>query len=101
MPVIKSAKKKLKVDRKRESINKKAKSFIDLVIKKAQKKSTPENIKIAFKAIDKGVKRNIFHKNKASRIKSRLSKLIKSTQSPAQHKSTKKVKAKVTKKTRK
>ena len=77
MPVIKSAKKKLKVDRKRESANKKAEAFINFVIKKTQRKPTSENIQKAFKAIDKGVKKNIFHKNKASRIKSRLSKLTK------------------------
>lgn len=77
MPVIRSARKKLKVDRKRESANKKAEAFINLVIKKAQKKPTPTSVQIAFKAIDKGVKKDIFHKNKAARIKSRLSKLIK------------------------
>jgi small subunit ribosomal protein S20 len=76
MPVIKSAKKKLKVDRKRESANKKAQAFINLVIKKAQNKPTSESIRIAFKAIDKGVKNKIFHKNKSARMKSRLSKLI-------------------------
>ena len=75
MPVIRSAKKKLKVDRKRESSNKKAESFINLVIKKTQRKPTSENMQIAFKAIDKGVKKDIFHKNKAARIKSRLAKL--------------------------
>jgi len=76
MPVIKSAKKKLKVDRKRESANKKAKAFINLVIKKAQRKPTETNVREAFKAIDKGVKKDIFHKNKGSRAKSSLSKLI-------------------------
>jgi small subunit ribosomal protein S20 len=76
MPVIKSAKKKLKVDRKRESANKKTESSIDFVIKKAQKKPTPTSIREAFKAIDKGVKKNIFHKNKGARMKSKLSKLI-------------------------
>jgi small subunit ribosomal protein S20 len=76
MPVIKSAKKKLKADRKRESANKKAKAFIDLIIKKTQKKPDEKNLTEAFKAIDKGVKKYIFHKNKAARIKSRLSKLI-------------------------
>jgi small subunit ribosomal protein S20 len=76
MPVIKSAKKKLKVDRKRELANKKAESFINLLIKKTQKKPTEKSVTEAFRAIDKGVKKNIFHKNKAARIKSRLSKLI-------------------------
>lgn len=76
MPVIKSAKKKLKVDKKRESANKKVIALIGLVTKKAQKKPTAENVQIAFKAIDKAVKKDIFHKNKAARIKSRLAKLI-------------------------
>lgn len=76
MPVIKSAKKKLKVDRKRESYNKKAQAIINSTIKKTQKKPTQENIRKAFRVIDMGVKKDIFHKNKAARIKSRLSKLI-------------------------
>lgn len=76
MPVIRSAKKKLKIDRKRESANKKKETLIDSIIKKTQRKPTPESIRKAFKAIDKGVKRNIFHKNKAARLKSRLAKLI-------------------------
>jgi small subunit ribosomal protein S20 len=76
MPVIRSAKKKLKVDKKRESANKKAKSFIDLTVEKALKKPTSESIRAAFKAVDKAVKKDIFHKNKAARIKSKLAKLI-------------------------
>ena len=95
MPVIKSAKKKLKVDRKRESANKKSESYINLVLKKAQKKPTQENIRIAFKTIDKGVKKDIFHKNKAARIKSSLSKLInKKSKSSAESKTPKSTKAK-------
>ncbi|MDO8657189.1 MAG: 30S ribosomal protein S20 [Candidatus Levybacteria bacterium] len=76
MPVIRSARKKLKVDRKRESANKKIEASIEIVIKKAQKSPTEESVRNAFKAIDKGAKKNIFHKNKAARLKSKLSKLI-------------------------
>ena len=76
MPVIKSAKKKLKVDRKRESANKKARALISLLIKKARKKPTEKSILEAVRSIDKGVKKDIFHKNKGARIKSTLSKLI-------------------------
>lgn len=96
MPVIRSAKKKLKVDRKRESANKKTESFINFVVKKAQAKPTQESIRKAFKVIDKGVKKNIFHKNKAARIKSRLSKLInkKSPINPPADKKTSKKNAK-------
>lgn len=89
MPVIRSAKKKLRADKKRESANKKAQAFINLVIKKAQRKPTPESIRKAFKAIDKGVKKNIFHKNKGARVKSRLSKLI-NKKPPAEIKTAKK-----------
>jgi len=102
MPVIKGAKKKLKVDRKRESANKKAESLINLVIKKAQRKPIPENMQKAFRAIDKGVKKDIFHKNKAARIKSRLSKLVaKKLQSSAKTKSLKSTKIKSIKKNKK
>jgi small subunit ribosomal protein S20 len=76
MPVIKSAKKKLKVDRKRESANKRVEALINLTIKKAQKQPTQKNTQEAFKLIDKGVKNRIYHKNKAARMKSRLSKLL-------------------------
>lgn len=76
MPVIKSAKKKLRADKKRESANKKTESSIEIVIEKAQKQPTDGNIQKAFAAIDKGVKKNIYHKNKGSRIKSKLSKLV-------------------------
>ena len=53
MPVIKSAKKKLRIDRKRESANKKIENLIRLSIKKAGKKPTPKSIQEAFKVIDK------------------------------------------------
>lgn len=76
MPAIKSAKKKLRVDKKRTSANKKMEASINVSIKKAKRKPTPKSIQEAFSRIDKGVKKNIVHKNKAARIKSRLSKLI-------------------------
>lgn len=75
MPVIKSAKKKLKVDQKREFANKKFRIAVDFIIKKTAKNPSSENLQKAFRSIDKGVKNRIFHKNKASRMKSRLSKL--------------------------
>lgn len=77
MPVIKSARKKLRVDKKRQGANKKIKALIESSIKKVEKKPTSESMQKAFSIVDKGVKHNIIHKNKASRIKSRLSKLLK------------------------
>lgn len=75
MPVIKSAQKKLRKDKKRRQSNKKFEDLLKVSLKKALKKPTLENVKVAIKIIDKSAKKNIIHKNKAARLKSRLSKL--------------------------
>lgn len=91
MPAIKSAKKKLRVDKKRTSANKKMETLANVSIKKAQRKPTPKSIQEASSIIDKCVKKNIIHKNKAARIKSRLSKLdSKKSQSSTKTKKNKK-----------
>ena len=92
MPTIKSARKKLRVDKKRESANKKMAALIAITIKKAQRKPTPKSIQDASRIIDKGAKKNIIHKNKASRLKSRLSKLISKPQAKAARAKVKKAK---------
>jgi small subunit ribosomal protein S20 len=78
MPVIKSAKKKLRQDKKREKINSLLRKNFKLAIKEAQKSKTAEKNRKAVVLVDKAVKKNLIHKNKAARIKSMLSKLIKS-----------------------
>lgn len=77
MPVIKSAKKKLRQDKKREKINNLLRKTFKNAVKEAQKSKTAEKIKKAVKLVDKAVKKKLIHKNKAARIKSGLSKLIK------------------------
>lgn len=89
MPVIKSAKKKLRVDRKRELAGKKIKNALIMAIKKAKKVASEKNIKEAMSIVDKSAKKNIIHKNKASRIKSRLSKLLTRKKTPAKSESPK------------
>lgn len=76
MPVIKSAKKKLRKDRKREIVNKNLKNLLKKNIKLAEKNPSEVNVKKAVKIIDKTAKKNIIHKNKAARIKSKLAKLL-------------------------
>ena len=73
MPVIKSAIKKLRKDRKREKENDARIRSLERAIHQARK--SPSKINAAFSAIDRAVKRNIIHKNKAARIKSSLAKL--------------------------
>lgn len=86
MPVTKSAKKKLRKDKNRRLMNTKFENLLERGLKKAAKKPTLENVREAIKVIDKSTKKNIIHKNKAARLKSRLSKLIKPVRRPARKK---------------
>lgn len=79
MPVIKSAKKKLRKDRKRTIHNKEIESAVKKLIKIAKTSKKEDSIRKATQAIDKATKIHILHKNKASRIKSLLSKLVSET----------------------
>ena len=83
MPVIKSAKKKLRKDRKKELVNKTLKTLFKKAIKLAEKNPTEANVRKAVKIIDKTAKKNIIHKNKAARLKSKLSKLIRGKKTAA------------------
>jgi len=83
MPNLKTAKKNLRKSKKRALTNKKYQNKIDFLFKKIKKeikkgsKSLKELIKNFYKAVDKAAKKNIIHKNKASRLKSKIAKLIK------------------------
>lgn len=76
MPVTKSARKKLRKDKGRTAENKKIKNLFKSAVKKAQKNKTEKVVRDAIKLVDKAAKKNIIHKNKASRLKSSLSKLF-------------------------
>lgn len=78
MPIIKSAIKKLRKDKKRTILNKAKKENLKALIKKARVNKTPENLRAVFSALDKAAKVNLIHKNKAARLKSRLSKGVSS-----------------------
>jgi len=82
MPVIKSAKKKLRQDKKRTALNNKLENLFKNLVKEAKKSPTEKNIKMATSAVDKAAKKNIIHKNKAARFKSSLSKLSKTKKQP-------------------
>lgn len=74
MPVIKSAIKKLKQDKKRQKQNENVEQTMTQAFKKALKGKSEKTVAFAFSAIDKAVKANIIHKNKAARLKSKLAK---------------------------
>lgn len=89
MPVTKTAKRALKGSLRKRNVNAAFVKRLEISLRLAQKTKGQEAINKAVSLVDRAVKKNIFHKNKAARIKKRLSSLrtIKSSK-----KTTKKVK---------
>ena len=82
MPIIKSAKKRVKTTEKKTAQNKEWKLRLKDAIKNMEKaveagdkEAAAEQLKETKKVIDKAVTRNILHKNNAARKKSRLTKM--------------------------
>lgn len=85
MPIIRSAKKALRVSKKKKLINEKREKKMKESIKNltrvpkdAKRTDAEKALALAYSAIDKAAKRGIIKKNTASRKKARLSRLIKS-----------------------
>ncbi|MEK7503223.1 MAG: 30S ribosomal protein S20 [Patescibacteria group bacterium] len=76
MPIIKSAQKALRQTKRRTVRNKAWKTKLKDAVKKAESQKTKEAVSYAFKVIDKSAKVGIIPKNKAGRIKSKLSRLL-------------------------
>ena len=74
MPVIKSAIKKLRKDRKRTIENDAFRNNLEKVVRAAKKTRSKRDVSLAFSVIDKAVKKHIIHANKGKRMKSSLSK---------------------------
>lgn len=72
MPIIKSAKKKLKQDKRRQRRNLKLKKTLKQAVKKAIATKTDKDKRAAYGLIGKAKKKGIIHRNKATRMKSRL-----------------------------
>jgi len=77
LPITKSAKKALRRDKRKAKINKPIRLKVRDSIKKMRQSPTNKNLKSAYSSLDKAAKKKIVHKNKANRLKSRLSKLLK------------------------
>lgn len=78
MPLLKHAKKKILVDRKRTLENKVVKSRVAGAVKKFKLSPSVDGLKEVFSTLDRAAKKNVFHIGKADRLKSRLSKLVSS-----------------------
>ncbi len=83
MPIIKSAKKALRQNIRRRKINLKRKADLKSIIKQykklvsSNKDEAKKYLAQVYKKLDKSAKVNLIKKNKASRLKSRLSALLK------------------------
>ncbi|MBF8436004.1 30S ribosomal protein S20 [Halanaerobiaceae bacterium Z-7014] len=84
MPIIESAKKRVRTSAKKAEQNKKWKKAMKLAIKDYKKliegdpsqEEAKESLAYAYKMIDKAVKNNIIHENNAARKKSRLTRML-------------------------
>ena len=86
MPIIKSAKKRVKVAKKATIRNSKTKRSLrealkafNVALKSGKTDSINKAKSSAEQAIDKAAKKNVIHKNKAARKKQQLSKATKSS----------------------
>jgi ribosomal protein S20 len=75
MPITTSARKAVRQSRRKEKINSKTKRRLSLSIKSFERSPKDGDLPAVYKIIDLAAKKNLIHPNRASRIKSRLSKL--------------------------
>ena len=76
MPITVGAIRKLRADKKKTALNLRVKNLYKQAVKKARQKPTEKNLTEAFSRLDRAAKSKVIHKNKASRLKSRLAKLL-------------------------
>ena len=77
MPIIHRAIKKLRHDRARTKVTMRQRVKLRLLIKTMRKTPSKKALTLVFSALDKAAKTHIIHANKAARLKSRLSSLLK------------------------
>ena len=76
MPILKNAKKALRASQRKAVVNKSVKSTVKSATDAVVKNKAAGDLPKAFSAIDKAVKKNLMHPNKAARMKSKLSKSV-------------------------
>ncbi|MBI2617442.1 30S ribosomal protein S20 [Candidatus Gottesmanbacteria bacterium] len=90
MPITEGAKKKLRQDKKRTERNLRSKNTLKQAIKKLKKTPSQKNLSLVFRLLDISGKKNMFHKNKIKRLKSKFSQISKMKSSKKQESVTKK-----------
>ena len=76
MPIIAGAKKALRQTKTHTDRNRVVRANVRNIVKKSEKAPEQNVVSQLFSTLDRAVKRNIIHKNKAARLKSRAAKLL-------------------------
>jgi small subunit ribosomal protein S20 len=76
MPVTKTAKRALRSSKRKEIANKITIANLEIAIRAAKRSRTKKAVSHAASLIDRAAKKNVFHKNKAARLKRQLSKFV-------------------------
>lgn len=77
MPILANAKKALRVSQRKAVVNQRIRSRVRTLMKKMQAEPTQATLQEVFSAIDRAAKKNLFHKNKAARLKAQMNRLLK------------------------
>lgn len=77
MPLTSRAIKKLAHDKERAKTNLAVKRGVQKLVHDLRRKPTTKTLTLVYRALDKAAKVKVIHPNKASRLKSRLAKLLK------------------------
>jgi small subunit ribosomal protein S20 len=77
MPVTKTAKRALRVSKRKATVNSVLRSRLEISLRQAKRSKAKKDIVAATSLADRAAKKKLIHKNKASRIKSSLSRLTK------------------------
>jgi len=86
MPVTKTAKRALRGSKRKTQVNKLTRAKLEIAVRVAKKGKKEKDILSAISLADRSAKTHIIHKNKAARIKSRLSKLLPKTKGITENK---------------
>lgn len=82
MPVLQSAKKALRRDRRRALVNDRLRSRMRRLMFLAVDDPQPERTAEAYSEIDRAVKKHVIHRNTAARLKSRLVRAVRRRRKP-------------------
>jgi len=79
MPIIKSAKKALRVSQRKNQVNQPYREKLRNLIKDLNQQPDKKKLPLVFSTLDRAAKKNIIHKKTADRLKARLTKKTKSS----------------------